>query len=219
MRKNRNVLAGVAIAVAALGGAAAADATAFSNGNFESCIGCNVSETGFAVLGNAYWAPESGSNSVALGGLASGSISQTFTTIVGQKYDVQFYISGAPNPVGFPMKKIAVTAGPTSTTIYTYDDMNTSSSNMNWQVENYTFVADSTSTTLTFSNVTRDGSPIEDDTGATGDRTRPAFRLALDNVTVTAVPEPAIWAMMILGFGFTGCSIRLGRGKRAAAAA
>lgn len=38
----------------------------------------------------------------------------------------------------------------------------------------------------------------------------------LDNITVSAVPEPATWAMLILGFGLAGYALR--RGKRVAIA-
>lgn len=43
-----------------------------------------------------------------------------------------------------------------------------------------------------------------------------AFRV---NVVGGAVPEPATWAMMLLGFGATGMSIRASRRKRSAATA
>ena len=34
------------------------------------------------------------------------------------------------------------------------------------------------------------------------------FRLTTDNLTTGGVPEPATWAMMIIGFGFVGMSLR-----------
>ncbi|MGL4541450.1 MAG: PEPxxWA-CTERM sorting domain-containing protein, partial [Polymorphobacter sp.] len=39
----------------------------------------------------------------------------------------------------------------------------------------------------------------------------------LDNVSVTAVPEPASWALLIGGFGLVGSALRRAR-KRAATA-
>jgi hypothetical protein len=45
----------------------------------------------------------------------------------------------------------------------------------------------------------------------------PPFVL-LDSVSLTAVPEPSTWAMMLLGFGGLGVVARLRR-RRAAAAA
>jgi len=69
---------------------------------------------------------------------------------------------------------------------------------MGWTSESFTFVASGTTDTLTFASNTTDDS---------GNPSYPtAFGPALDNVSVAPVPEPATWAMMILGFlgiGFT----------------
>lgn len=44
---------------------------------------------------------------------------------------------------------------------------------------------------------------------AFGDRNRSAFdNIRVDETTVSAAPEPATWAMMILGFGFAGVALR-----------
>ena len=60
-------------------------------------------------------------------------------------------------------------------------------------------MATSSSTTLSFAS-------------ATGT----AFGPALDNVSVAAVPEPASWALMLVGFGGLGAVLR--RQRRAVAA-
>jgi hypothetical protein len=46
--------------------------------------------------------------------------------------------------------------------------------------------------------------------------TSDSFGGYLDNITVSAVPEPSTWAMLILGFGLAGHALR--RGKRVAIA-
>jgi len=232
MKINRAVLAGVATAALVVTGATAAAAAAFINGDFESCTGCVLNPRGFDLLAGGssqltgwtvvgghpnravdyvghYWMPESGSDSLALSGAGGSGVSQTFSTIVGEKYDVKFYISGAPNPTVHPIKTIAVTAGSAPTMDYNFNASNNSLTNMGWQVENYDFTATSTSTTLSF---------VNDPERGAGPAGQP-YRLALDNVSVTAVPEPATWAMMILGFGFAGSSLRSARGNRAVAAA
>jgi len=43
--------------------------------------------------------------------------------------------------------------------------------------------------------------------------------IQLDLGTAGAVPEPATWAMLILGFGLVGCAVRRRRGGKAALAA
>jgi PEP-CTERM motif len=42
---------------------------------------------------------------------------------------------------------------------------------------------------------------------------------SVDSVTIAAVPEPATWAMMIIGFGGAGAAMRRLRAKRSASAA
>jgi len=39
----------------------------------------------------------------------------------------------------------------------------------------------------------------------------------VSKVTGSAVPEPATWAMMIVGFGVVGSTLRAARGRRLAA--
>lgn len=65
----------------------------------------------------------------------------------------------------------------------------------------YKFVADASSETLTFSqgNSTGGASPI------------------IDNLSVSAVPEPAAWSLMILGMGGVGAALRTRRRKTVAA--
>ena len=41
----------------------------------------------------------------------------------------------------------------------------------------------------------------------------------IDNVVVTSVPEPATWAVMVLGFGGMGAAMRNKRRKLAVSAA
>jgi len=60
-----------------------------------------------------------------------------------------------------------------------------------WMTANFTFTADSTSEVLSFLAV---GTPAGN---------LPPFAL-LDGVSLTAVPEPSTWAMMLAGFGGLG---------------
>jgi hypothetical protein len=64
-----------------------------------------------------------------------------------------------------------------------------------WQLMNFNFVAHATSQTLSFLAV---GTPV-------GNLPPVAF---LDGVSLTAVPEPAVWGLMIVGFGAVGALIR-----------
>ena len=65
-------------------------------------------------------------------------------------------------------------------------------SNLDWRIYSNTFTATDTTTRLTFTNLT-------------GGVNEGVF---LDAVSVAAVPEPATWALMLLGFGGIGLAMR-----------
>lgn len=131
-----------------------------------------------------YWSAEDGSYSLDMNGTATtdnpdtaGSIQQTFATVTGGTYMVQFWLAG--NPDGGPAVKtlyVQATGGPSKPysfdTATGYNGGPTSNTHMGWVQEGYSFTATSTSTTLTFSadpsNMTNNGP-------------------ALDNVTVTGI--------------------------------
>lgn len=210
----KKILVGTACA-AACGVATSAGAAVFTNGSFE--LGVNPGST-FVTLGNGstgitgwvvggnsvdyiggYWQAEDGSRSVDLSGNANGSLSQTFDTIAGQSYLVNFFLAG--NPDGGPAAKVAITSADGTqlqSNTFTVTGSDTRS-NMGWQPYAYSFTAATSSTTLTFAS-------------ATGT----AYGPALDNVSVAAVPEPATWAMMLIGFAGLGMMVRSRRRSLAA---
>jgi choice-of-anchor C domain-containing protein len=194
-------------AAASIGLCSGADASVFQNGSFESGLasigsfttlnaGDSTSITGWTVasgnidyIGN-YWTSANGNRSLDLNGLVPGSIAQTFDVIPGQKYQVTFDLAG--NPAGGPtLKTLTTTAGITAL-FSSFDTTGKSLSNMGWTPVSFDFTAIGSTETLTFASTT---------SGDSGSSTYPtAFGPALDNVSVTAVPEPSTWAMMILGF-------------------
>jgi choice-of-anchor C domain-containing protein len=184
----------------------AANATAFTNGGFE--IGPNpggfttlsapsAAITGWTVTGGSidyigsHWQPGEGSRSIDLNGNSIGTIAQTFDTVIGMTYTVKFLLSG--NPDGAPtLKTLDVSATGGSTVGYSFSTAGISRAAMGWESKTYLFTATGLSTTLTFASTTP---------GA-------FYGPALDGVSVTAVPEPATWAMMIGGLGLVGVSMR-----------
>jgi choice-of-anchor C domain-containing protein len=198
-----------------------AQASLILNGSFESGVapgsfvtlsaGDSTSLNNWTVAsGNidyigTYWTASNGSRSLDLNGLVPGSISQSFSGLIaGQTYIVSFDLAG--NPAGGPQPKM-ITASTNETSFdASFDSTHTSLSSMGWTAESFTFVAAAATDTLTFTS---------DTTGFSGNSTYPtAFGPALDNVSVSPVPEPATWAMMILGFlgiGFAAYR-RKGRG-------
>ncbi|SDJ65160.1 MULTISPECIES: choice-of-anchor C family PEP-CTERM protein [Bradyrhizobium] len=189
--------------------AVSAQASPFTNGSFETGSapgsfitldgGDATSITGWTVGGGSnavdyigsYWKASDGTRSLDLNGLVPGSISQTFDVISGQTYRVSFDLAG--NPAGGPQfKTLDSTANLTLYSPPPFDVNGNSLSNMGWLNYSFLFTATSSSETLTFTSTT---------SGYSGNSSYPtAFGPALDNVSVTAVPEPSTWAMMILGF-------------------
>ncbi len=72
-----------------------------------------------------------------------------------------------------------------------------------WNSESVTFVANASSETFHFQSASPTG-----------------YELGLDNfsVDVAAVPEPATWALMLVGFGGLGAALRVSRRRQAVAA-
>lgn len=129
---------------------------------------------------NTYWTPQNGTKSIDLNATSAGSIAQTFSTVAGQDYLVEFYLAG--NPDGGPtVKSLSVSADATSFTD-TFSTAGKTRANMGWVKKSFTFTADDAFATLKFAST---------NTGA--------FGPAIDNVTVQAVPEPATFAVISVG--------------------
>jgi choice-of-anchor C domain-containing protein len=204
-------------AIAAMvGTAGAAGAVTIVNGSFElgtdpgagylSVAAGSSAITGWTVGGfgvdyiGGFWQASDGVRSVDLSLLSAGSLSQAVSTVAGQVYTVTFDLSG--NPDGAPASKtLVVSVGGSLPLIQPYllGPTNTHE-NMNWSTYSYTFTAFSSSSTLVFSSA--DFSP---------------YGPALDNVSIVeggdgnplpTVPEPASWALMIVGFGLVGIASR-----------
>lgn len=130
----------------------------------------------------------------------TGAISQTFNTLPGQQYLLQFAFGNNPGSTSSASANVDVFGSGSLLSAVIFH--NTSASgNLNWTIYSGAFVANSESTTLNFNNVLG---------GSNGG-------ILLDAVQVSAVPEPATWAMMILGFA--GLSLVAYRRSRKAAIA
>lgn len=213
---NRNLLGAAVLSLGLVAGAA--NAAVIVNGSFElgddpggystqtagstAITGWNVGGFGVDYIGT-YWQAAEGVRSVDLSGDNAGSVWQSFATDPGTTYTVNFSLSG--NPDGGPGNKlsvISISGSLPSVQIYEVLPSN-SREDMNWQDFSYTFTAFATSSTLTFASA--EYTP---------------YGPALDNVSIlegdgsgSTVPEPASWALMLIGFGFVGAASRR-RGMR-----
>jgi choice-of-anchor C domain-containing protein len=133
----------------------------------------------------SYWAPPTvGGGSVDLDGNSPGGISQTINAADGS-YLLSFYLSGNPDGQQPQTKTVQVTVGG-STQTFTYELQPTNTkSNMAYVLETLAFTLTGGQTTLTFQSLDPSNSP---------------YGPVIGGVAIAAVPEPATWAMIILGF-------------------
>lgn len=121
---------------------------------------------------------------------------------VGGTYQVDFFWAATQlqNRVGATTNRLEVSFGGTSQSTAT---VNVASQGfVGWTAESFRFTAANTSETLQFLAF---GTPAG----------LPPFTL-LDGVSLTAVPEPATWGLMIAGFGLVGAAARRRRAVVAA---
>jgi choice-of-anchor C domain-containing protein len=195
--------------------AASANAATIINGSFElgtdpgagfttetvgstAITGWDVGGFGVDYIGG-YWQASDGVRSVDLSGTNSGSVSQTLETVIGTTYTVTFDLSGNPDAgVGNKIAVVSISGSLPDVKLYEVTAGN-SRDNMNWQTYSYSFTAFATSSTLTFASAeynpfgpALDNVSILDDGGGTG----------------STIPEPATWAMLMVGFGLVGVSVR-----------
>jgi choice-of-anchor C domain-containing protein len=125
-----------------------------------------------------------------------GSIFQSFSTVAGQGYVLNFAYSH--NLFGGDSSADAVvglanggSAGPAIfQTVFSHSSG--TSTNLDWRNFSVGFVAAGAQTTLVF---------LSNNNGTNAG-------VLLDDVSVNAVPEPASWALMIMGFGLVGSAVR-----------
>lgn len=165
--------------------------------NFTTLNAGNTNLTGWTIGAGGidwigtYWQASDGVRSLDMTAINAGSISQTFATIIGQRYLVSFDLAGNPDANGGSrLKSLDVTINGSGLANYTFDTTGFTRNNMGWTGKTYSFLATTAASTLTFTS-----------------RNGRASGPALDNVAVS-VPEAATWAMMIIGFGLVGAVSR-----------
>jgi choice-of-anchor C domain-containing protein len=154
--------------------------------------------SGSVDLIGGYWQSPSGPNppsgtngSVDMDGDSPGAISQGISGLTdGKTYTLTFWLSG--NPDGPPMtKSLDVSIGSVVDDNFTYTIGTNTHTDMMYNMESLTFTAGATNTLLF----------------ASQDAASPGFYGPVIGGVSINVPEPATWAMMLLGFaglGFAG---------------
>ena len=138
-----------------------------------------------ARAGRFGWQQIEGGQSVDLAGSpGAGVIYQDLATVPGQQYLLRFALSGNPVANIPTVKAVEVHWGDTLVDTPTFDITGRSVQDMGWTYREYTLTAPADTTRLRFL------SPISTDGGA-----------VIDDVSVTAVPEPAACAAALMGTG------------------
>lgn len=145
----------------------------------STCIANWTVSNGSIDYIGTHWTAGDGNRSIDLSGGGNGTISQTFNTVAGQSYRVNFLIAG--NPDGAPtVKGLDASAGNYSGA-FTFDITGKTRSDMGWVSKSFVFQATGATTTLSFSS-----------------STGTAYGSALDGVSVNQVPEPAALGLLVL---------------------
>ena len=196
------------VALFAAGTASASPVNLITNGNFETVATGYTFNSGFKVINsgssaltgwtvgassvdlirNAYNAID-GYSVDMLGTPGPGFLSQSFSVIAGQTYNLSFDM--ARNSGGPAGQGVAVSFGGAAGNFYS----TAAASNTLYSSNTLSFTAATTGlATLSFASAAKAGTPLDKFSGA-----------VIDNVSVmTAVPEPETSAMLLAGLGLMG---------------
>jgi len=149
-----------------------------------------------------YWQAADGNKSVDMSGNVNDAgvlVSQNLNTVSGKQYLLQFAMTGNPdNLPAEPDKPLEVDVSLNAASYqFSYNDLDSSHSNMNWITESFLFTADTPDTVLTFKSGTASG-----------------YGAVIDNVSVLAVsngpdvPAPAAVLLGLVGLSGLGLLMR-----------
>lgn len=159
-------------------------------GGSSALSGWDVIGSSIDLVNNSYWQAAAGSLSLDLSGTSAGGVRQYVPTTIGQMYQLTFEMAGNPYKDGSQGQRtmyMDVYIQGVGQQTFNFDATNTTYQNMGWVSKAFNFTAAATSTAIQF---------YSGNVGASGP--------TLDNISVTAVPEPGEWAMMLAGLGLIG---------------
>lgn len=185
----------------AAGAASAGPIELITNGSFEqnriganswtiksALDGWNIGSKGVEVRNNVAGTAQNGNNFLELDSTANSWISQIIDTVAGGKYDLSFYYSPRQNTAAATNGIDVLWNG----NLLKHVEQDNFTSKTNWfKIELSMFAVGS------LSNLSFQASGISDSIGG-----------SLDNVSLSAVPEPATIASMLLGLGLMGFTLR-----------
>ncbi|WP_432377787.1 choice-of-anchor C family protein [Duganella sp. P38] len=172
----------------------------FTDVNQGSTLIAPWNVSGSVDLIKSYWTAAEGQYSIDLNGNGEGRISQSFSTVAGQAYTVSFWLAGNPD-IGGQTKWLEAGIVGDGSHAYEFSTVHRATYAMGWSEQRFSFVASGINSTLFFQGDARNG----------------VGGAALDNIVVTtAVPEPSIYVMLLVGAGLMGLAARRGESQREA---
>ena len=139
--------------------------------------------------------PRTGNFGVSLadGSVRTVNLSQTVNLLPFQQYQLSFWVGNYSLNNGPAGINVSITDGTSNTILLSENATAPATNGSIWVRHAFNFIADGTSNTISFSELNG-----------------PSY-IGLDDVSITAVPEPATRAMLLLGFagiGFVACRRR-----------
>lgn len=154
------------------------------SGGSTAIAGWVVAPSNVDYVTNSLWSAAEGARSVSLNGLATGGISQTFTTIPRAQYTVRFYLAGDPGST--PAIKTMRVSAAGQFADYSVDITGMWAWEPGWDSHMFAFIANSNSTTLAFTSL------MSGDTGP-----------AVDSVTVALNSTAGVHDPLSPGLGLS----------------
>ena len=151
--------------------------------------GWTVFRGGVAYI-DQQWQASDGNQSITLSSDGAGGIAQRISGfVIGQRYRMSFDVSADPaSPKNSARLYYSASGG--ETTKFDYISNGNTPDDMQYRHVTYDFVASGKTQQIVFFGIDDQFGPV------------------LDNVSISAIPEPATWGLMIAGFAFTGTLVR-----------
>ena len=216
MRPSKIWIAALAASAGLFSSTALASPNIVVNGGFEDSPDVTATPIGYTTSGNPYGsgvsigAAHSGMAAYDFGGVEANGfafLSQALSTFAGQSYQLNYYLNipGSPPFVDSPTEFLVNVGGDASSGVLlggtTLSDLidppsaGASSFLGNYSLFTDTFLAKASTTELNF-----------------GAYNNPSFFL-LDDISVSAAPEPSTWLLMLAGIGSVGLMLRQAKRK------
>jgi hypothetical protein len=167
-----------------------------------SIPGWRILSNGVDYADSTLWDASAGSRSLELAGSSSGGVQQAINNafVVGKQYRIRWDMSVNPFAAnGTYQALVSATGGGGQFFSYTKTAANTPT-NMLYQNYEYIWTAANVSSSFQFRS-----------------RGNGSQGVVIDNVSISLVPEPAQWMLLIAGFGMTGYAMRRRRIRTVAA--